>query len=71
MPPATPSQQRTVGRFETLIGLIAPMLDVVLVVGERVSRIAAREDDYIPIRGPGEAFDLSSPRPRGLPPAGD
>ena len=49
----TPAQQRMRGRFETLIGLAAPALDVLLAVGERISRVAEPEDTgYYPVRRP-------------------
>lgn len=59
----TPEQVRTRQRFEGLIALAAPVLDLVLAAGERLSRIAGPEDEYYPIRPPGEAFELS-PVPR-------
>jgi hypothetical protein len=62
MPPPTPQQQLRRRRFEALIALAAPALDLVLATGERVSRIAGADDDYYPIRAPGEAFSLSSGR---------
>lgn len=71
MAATTPEQQRTRARFEGLIGLAAPLLDLMLAVGDRVSRIAGPEDDYIPIRAPGEAFDLHSAGAHRLPPATD
>jgi hypothetical protein len=40
----TPSQRRTRDRTERLIGLMAPALDAVLAVGDRISRIVAPED---------------------------
>ena len=47
----TPRQIATRNRFESLIGLAAPFLDVVLGVGERISRIAEPTDhEYYPIR---------------------
>ena len=47
----TPGQQRTRERVEALIGLAAPALDLVLAVGERISRIAEPEDyEYYPVR---------------------
>ena len=47
----TDSQQRTRERVETLIGLMAPALDAVLAVGDRVSRLLEPEDyDYYPAR---------------------
>jgi len=66
MSPVTPEQQRTRDRFESVIALAAPFLDLLLAAGERVSRIAGPEDDHIPIRAPGEAFRLERPRPRHL-----
>jgi hypothetical protein len=62
---ATPSPQqvRIRERFEALIGMAAPVLDLVLAAGDRLSRVAGPEDEYYPIRPPGEAFELS-PVPR-------
>ena len=54
----TPRQQLAQERIEGLIGLVAPVLDLVLSVGERISRVVAPEDDYYPIRPPGEPFKL-------------
>jgi hypothetical protein len=62
MPPITPQQQIRRERFESVIALAAPVLDLVLVVGERVSRLVGPGDDYIPIRPPSEAFDLEPAR---------
>ncbi|HEY7151293.1 MAG TPA: hypothetical protein VH391_06405 [Solirubrobacterales bacterium] len=60
---STPSQRIWQDRVEALVGLAAPVLDVVLSAGERVSRLLAPEDrDYYPIRPPGEAFELDSAR---------
>lgn len=71
MAPPSPQQQRTQARFEAVIGLAAPFLDVLLAVGDRVSRVVGPADDYIPIRAPGEAFELGrAQRPR-LPEGGD
>ena len=40
------------GRFEKAISLAAPLLDLVLAVGDRVSRIAEPVDyEYYPVRG--------------------
>jgi hypothetical protein len=51
MPNLTPSQIAMQRRFERLIGAAAPFLDVVLGVGERISRIAEPTDhEYYPIR---------------------
>jgi hypothetical protein len=51
MSPLTPDQERTRERVETLIGLMAPALTVVLAAGDRISRIVAPEDhEYYPAR---------------------
>jgi hypothetical protein len=51
MAPLTPEQRRTRDRFETLIRLAAPGLNLVLAAGERISRIVEPEDsEYYPIR---------------------
>ena len=51
MAPLTPDQLRTRERVEGLIRLAAPALDLVLAVGERVSRIVEPEDvEYYPPR---------------------
>jgi hypothetical protein len=54
----TPLQRRNVDRAETLIGLAAPFLDLLLAVGDRISRIAEPQDyEYYPVRAermPGE-----------------
>ena len=47
----TPSQLARQDRFEALIGLAAPFLDVVLAAGDRISRIVEPGDnEYYPIR---------------------
>ena len=56
----SPSQVRTRERFEALIALMAPALDLVLSAGDRVSRALGPQDEYYPIRPPGEAFELPS-----------
>ena len=51
MPPMTPDQVRTRERVESLIRLAAPVLNVVLAVGERISKIVEPEDhEYYPPR---------------------
>lgn len=51
MAPLTPGQHRTRQRVEGLIRLMAPALDLVLAVGERVARVVEREDpDFYPPR---------------------
>lgn len=47
----TPEQLRTRERIEGLIRVMAPVLDIVLKAGERLSRIVEREDhEYYPPR---------------------
>ncbi|MFL5869497.1 MAG: hypothetical protein ACJ75R_00315 [Solirubrobacterales bacterium] len=58
----TPHQQLRRQRIERLIGLAAPVFDLVLAVGDRLSRIVGPEDDYIPIRAPSDAFELGPGR---------
>jgi hypothetical protein len=65
MPPPTPRQQRARARIEGAIGLAAPILDLVLATGERLSRVVGPADDYIPIRAPSEAFELGAPKSGG------
>lgn len=51
MAPLTPDQVRRRGRIESLIRLAAPGLNLLLAVGERVSRLAEPEDhEYYPPR---------------------
>jgi hypothetical protein len=51
MGPLTPDQLRTRARIEGVIRVMAPALDLLLAVGERVSRIVEREDvEYYPPR---------------------
>ena len=51
MAPLTPEQRRTRDRVETLISLAAPALNLVLAVGDRVSRIVEPEDsEHYPLR---------------------
>lgn len=51
MAPLTPAQERTRERVESLIGLMAPALTMVLAVGDRISRLVAPEDhEYYPVR---------------------
>jgi hypothetical protein len=64
-----PSQERNRRRFETLLGIAAPGLSLVLAAGDRISRVVQPEDfDYYPVRPLGEwepqPGDISSkPRP--------
>jgi hypothetical protein len=68
MPPMaslTPSQQRKRDRIESVIGLMAPALTLVLAAGDRLSRIVQPEDyDYYPVRPIGEW----QPRPSDMSP---
>jgi hypothetical protein len=58
--PITPEQRRWQRRFESLIGLAAPALDLLLATGERASRVLQPGDpDYYPIRPAVEAFELN------------
>ena len=57
----TPQQRIWRARVEAMIGLAAPVLDLVLNVGDRVSRtLAPGDSDYYPIRAPGEAYELGA-----------
>jgi hypothetical protein len=50
----TPREVAARDRIETLIGVAAPFLDVVLGVGDRISRIVEPGDnEYYPIRSGG------------------
>lgn len=52
----TPDQLRTRERVESLIRLASPALDLVLAVGERISRIVEPDDaEYYPPRVTREA----------------
>jgi hypothetical protein len=63
----TPSQLRTRNRVETAIRLMAPALDLVLAVGDRVSRIVERDDpEYYPPRV-GRRSDGTPRRPDDAP----
>jgi hypothetical protein len=44
VPHRSPAQAALRGRIEALIGLAAPVLDLVLFAGDRVSRVAGRND---------------------------
>ena len=51
MAPLSPDQIRTRERVEAVIRLMAPALDVVLKVGEGISRVVERDDhEYYPPR---------------------
>ena len=51
MPPLTPDQLRMRERFESVIRLASPGLNLVLAAGERLSRLVEPDDpDYYPPR---------------------
>jgi hypothetical protein len=51
MAPLTPDQRRTQARVESVIRIAAPALNLVLAVGERVSKLVEPEDhEYYPPR---------------------
>ncbi len=60
MAPPTTRQQLRRARIEGLIGLAAPVLDLILSAGDRVSRLVGGEDDYIPIRAASEVVELGA-----------
>jgi len=66
--PSTPQQVARRERIESLIGLAAPFLDLVLSAGDRLSKVLGPGDEYYPIRSAGEAFSLPGST---SPPAGD
>jgi len=67
----TPAQQRTRRHVETLIGISAPFLDLVLAVGDRISRIAEPHDyEYYPVRA-GELPEEHRSARRQARPSGD
>ena len=45
MAPPTPAQLQWRSRFELLIRVMAPLLDTVLVAGDRLARVVDRSDD--------------------------
>jgi hypothetical protein len=58
----TPAQLRARDRVESLIGVAAPLLDLVLATGDRMSRIVAPEDhDPYPVRPPAQPALLEPP----------
>lgn len=59
----TASQLKTRERVESLIGLAAPALDLVLLVGDRISRAIEPEDhEYYPARPLAEPPQAIRPR---------
>ena len=69
MAPLTPDQVRRRERVEGLIRLAAPGLNLLLAVGERVSRLVEREDhEYYPPRPRGSAEPPPRPTSGGAGP---
>jgi hypothetical protein len=65
MAPLTPEQLRRRERVESLIRVAAPVLDLVLAVGDRVSRLVEPQDaEYYPPR-------VTREEPPPPPPPGD
>ena len=63
MAPLTPDQLRTRRRVESVIRVMAPALDLVLAVGDRVSRVVERDDvEYYPPRVTRGAEQAPPPR---------
>jgi hypothetical protein len=55
----TPTQRRIRGRVESLISAASPLLDLVLGVGDRISRVVEPEDhEYYPVRSGADAPSL-------------
>jgi hypothetical protein len=55
----TPKQRIWRDRVEVMIGAAAPALDLLLNIGDRVSRtLAPGDSDYYPIRARSEGFEL-------------
>ena len=61
--PATPTDTVVLRRIERVIGLLAPVLDLVLAVGDRVSRVLEPDDPYY---APPRMRRVSGSAPRGL-----
>ena len=62
MAPLTPDQLRMRRRVESVIRLMVPALDVVLAMGERVSRVVEPDDvEYYPPRATREPPPPASP----------
>jgi hypothetical protein len=58
----TPQQRVWRERFDALIGLAAPFLDLVLNVGDRASRLLSGTDDYYPVPPAPDALELEEAR---------
>lgn len=63
--PNAPHNPALRGRIESVVRLASPLLDLVIAVGERVSRVVDPDDpSYVPARMPREGASA----PRGLRP---
>ena len=63
MAPLTPDQLRTRQRFESVIRLMAPALDLMLAAGDRLSRLVEPEDqEYYPPRATQPPPDEEAPQ---------
>jgi hypothetical protein len=63
MAPLTPDELRTRERVESVIRLASPALNLVLAVGERISKFVEPEDqEYYPPRAPAPEADQASRR---------
>jgi hypothetical protein len=72
MAPLTPDQARTRDRVEGVIRLAAPLLDVVLAAGDRLSRLVESDDpEYYPPRSTGSEPPPRSPQRGGRSAAAD
>lgn len=67
--PNTPTQERRKERVEAVLRLGAPILDLVLAAGERVSRIAAPEDSSYEVRPAGERLQIDIRGLTSVPPS--
>ncbi|HLM25376.1 MAG TPA: hypothetical protein VK304_00230 [Thermoleophilaceae bacterium] len=62
MAPLTPDELRTRERVETLIRLASPALNLVLAIGDRVSKLVEPEDhEYYPPRASAPAVEADRP----------
>jgi hypothetical protein len=61
----TPTQLAWRARFETAIGLAAPVLDLVLAAGDRVARLLEPDDAWDPPVRPASGRSLRQPVPPG------
>ena len=68
----TPQQRLRQERVEALLRLAAPLLDLVLVTGDRLSRLVAPEDrDYYPVHAAAEPAEIEPGRARARPAGSD